>query len=133
MLTLSRFHIDPTAIEASEEAVAKAKTEELEAREAVSQEELRMETIRWAQQQASHEYHSNISGSGLYMTAYGSSRRHMNRCNAAMDAKERIDRKYEENIDDCQRCLRSATEIHDKAVEKVRQATETLVRAKRGF
>ena len=130
---MSRIHINPEAIQEAEKALEAAETEEVTARSTLTQQEQRMELIRWAQQQASHEYHSSISGSGLYMTAYGSSRRHMNQCNAAMDRKEKIDCKYQENIEDCQRHIQWATEIHDKTVEKVRQAKEALTRAKRGF
>ena len=130
---MSRIRIDLAAIEAAELRVATAEREEVEAREALAPHELRMETLRWAQQQAGYEYHNNISGSGLYMTAYGSTRRHINRCNASMDRKEKIDRKYMENIEDCQLQLNVASQIHDAAVEKVRQAKEDLRRARRGF
>ena len=88
---MSRIHIDPEAIQTAEKALETAETEEVTARSTLTQQEHRMEIIRWAQQQAAFEYHNSISGSGLYMTAYGSSRRHMNRCNAAMDRKQEID------------------------------------------
>jgi hypothetical protein len=130
---MSRFRIDLVAIQAAEIAVAAAETKELEARTELGQHELRMQTLRWAQQQAGYEYHNHISGSGLYMTAYGSSRRHTNRCNAAMDRKEQIDRKYVENMEDCQLRINEAAQIHDETVEKVRQAKEVLRNARRGF
>ena len=130
---MSRIHIDPEAIQTAEKALETAEMEEVTARSTLTQQEHRMEIIRWAQQQAAFEYHNSISGSGLYMTAYGSSRRHMNRCNAAMDRKQKIDCKYQENIEDCQRHIQWAAEIHTKAAEKVRQAKEDLTRAKRGF
>jgi hypothetical protein len=95
--------------------------------------ELRRDSIRWAQQQAAHEYHSSTSASGLYMTAYGSSRRHLNQCNANMDRKQAIDRKYQENLDDVAEDLRWAGQKHDNAVEKVRQGSEELRSAQRGF
>ena len=130
---MSQIRIDPVAIQAAKEAVILAEAELVTAKENLSQQELRMETIRWAQQQAAYEYHNNISGSGLYLTAYGSSRRHMNRCNAAMDRKQEIDRKYQENIADCQSQMQAASQVYDRAAEKLRLAKEDLVRAQRGF
>jgi uncharacterized protein YukE len=130
---MSQIRINPVAIQAAEEAVTAAEAELLTAKETLSQQELRMETIRWAQQQAAYEYHNNISGCGLYLTAYGSSRSHMNRCNAVMDRKQEIDRKYQENIEDCQRQMQAASQVYDRAGEKLRLAKEDLTRAQRGF
>jgi arginyl-tRNA--protein-N-Asp/Glu arginylyltransferase len=130
---MSRIRIDPAAIQTAERAVATAEAELVTAKETLSQQESRMETIRWAQQQAAYEYHNNISGSGLYMTAYGSSRSHMNKCNAAMDWKQSVDQKYRENIEDCQRQIREASRVYDRAAEKVCQAKEDLTHAQRGF
>ena len=50
-----------------------------------------------------------------------------------MDRKQEIDRKYQENIEDCQRQMQAATQVYDKAAEKVRLAKEDLTRAQRGF
>ena len=97
---MSRIRIDPAAIQSAETALATAEAAEVEARAILTEIELRRDTIRWAQQQAAHEYHSSTSASWLYMTAYGSSRRHLNQCNANMDRKQAIDRKYQENLDD---------------------------------
>jgi hypothetical protein len=130
---MSRIRIDQAAIQTALRAVATAEAEEVTARATVTEHEKRMELLRWAQQQAAYEYHNNISGSGLYMTAYGSSRSHMNRCNAAMDRKQQVDQKYQELMASCQNDIRAATRVHDRAVEKVRQAKADLTRAERGF
>ena len=130
---MSRIRIDPAVVEAAEKVVQEAETEEVEARGIVTEIEQRKDLIRWAHQQANHEHHSRTSASGLYMEAYGSSRRHMDECNANMDKKEAIDRKFEENMNDVQKDLEWSEKKHDNAVEKLREATEQLCRAKRGF
>jgi len=130
---MSRIRIDAAAIEAAEIEVTAAESKELEAREALAEQELYRHNLGQAYRQACYEYHNAVSGSGLYMTAYGSSRRHMNKCNAAMDRKEALDRQYMENVEACQVLIRAAAEEHDKAVEKVREAREILRSARRGF
>ena len=130
---MSRIRIDPAAVQAAEEILQEAETEQVEAKEILTEIEARRDLIQWAHQQANHEHHSRTSASGLYLQAYGSSRRHMDKCNANMDKKEAIDRKYEENMNDVQQDLDWAGKKHDKAVKKVREAVEQLCRAKRGF
>jgi uncharacterized protein YukE len=130
---MSQIRIDPEAIRTAEQALALAETEETETRKVVNELETRRSTIQWAHQVAGHEHHSSTSASGLYMTGYGTSRRHMERCNQNMDRKESIDRTFEENMADVRRELVTAERAHDRAVEKVRQAKEDLRRAERGF
>ena len=130
---MSRIRIDPTAIATAQAAVALAETEESETRRILSELEQRKQTIQWGHRQAGYEHHSRTSASGLYMTAYGSSRRHTDRCNQNMDFKERVDQKFEENLADVQKDIKEAEKAHDRAVEKLRQAKETLCSAERGF
>ena len=130
---MSRIRIDPAAVEAAQQVLEEAEAKEVEARSVLTEIEQRRDLIRWAHQQANHEHHSGTSASGLYMTPYGSSRRHLDECNANMDRKEAVDRKYEENLEDVKIDLDWAEKKHDEAVKKVREATEQLCRAKRGF
>ena len=130
---MSRIRIDPATIEAAVKAVSEAEEEEVTARSVLTEIEERINLIRWAHEQSNYEYHSSTSASGLYMTAYGSSRRHLAKCNANMDRKEAIDKKFHENLADAQTDREGAEKKHDRAVEKLRQAKEQLCRAQRGF
>ena len=125
--------LDGAAIMRIQNKLALAEEEETATRKVLSEHEQRRQTLLWAHQQAGYEHHQRTSASGLYMTAYGSSKRHTARCNANMDFKERIDQKFQENLADVQKDIREATTAHDKAVEKVRDAKEELRRAERGF
>ena len=130
---MSRIRIDPVAVEAALKAVSEAEDEEIGARSILTEIEERINLIRWAHEQANYEHHASTSASGLYLTAYGSSRRHLDKCNANMDRKEAIDKKYHENLADAQTDREWAEQKHDETVEKVRKAKEDLCRAQRGF
>ena len=122
---------DGATIMLAQNALANAKSEVAAAKLALSTQEQRKQTLLWAHQQAGYEHHQRTSASGLYMTAYGSSRSHMDRCNANMDFKERIDRKHEENLADCQSQIRQYEKDLEKAERKVSEAEEALRRLER--
>ena len=130
---MSRIRIDQKVIEKAKEDVKSAEEEEIEARGILGEIELRRNTILWAHQQAGYEYHTTTSASGLYMTGYGSSRRHTDRCNSHMDRKQAIDQKFRENMVDVQGDIQWGQDKLDAAVEKLRKTKEALQRAERGF
>jgi chromosome segregation ATPase len=133
IIAMSRIRIDPAAIQEAERAVANAEVEETSARAVVNQLEEQKRTLQWNHQRAGYEHHSATSAAGLYMTAYGSSRAHTDRCNRNMDRKEAVDQEFERNMEALRNELKTAEKNYEEALKKLVDARSQLTSAKRGF
>ena len=130
---MSQINIDPRLIETAQSAVELAESRELATRSTLNDLEDQKKTLRINHRQACYDHHMHTSASGLYMTAYGSTPSHLQRCNENMDRKEELDRNFDSALKALQLLLNEAERMHDISIQELETAKYDLIRAQRGF